>query len=88
MAQQPEDPTAYVRALERMTLDDDTPGIEGPNASIGYIANSNYNYADREAYNTSFTQEAATMAQIVRDCLVFLWPCDCCLSHCRRRVCV
>lgn len=55
-----------VAVLERFPFEDNQPNIEGPSVSVLYDAYTDYNYADKLAFDTRWTEEAGNIAQLVR----------------------
>lgn len=55
-----------VAVLEAFELEDNQPNMEAPSPAIFYDADVNYNFQDRAAFDTKWTEETIAMARFVR----------------------
>jgi len=56
--------TERVSALEKFPLEDGQPNVEGPSLAIAYDSFIDYNFADRNAFDTRWTDETHHIAQL------------------------
>lgn len=54
-----------ISVLEQFPFEDTQPNIEGPNLSIFYDGYIDYNYSDKDAFNTRWTEETQYISQLV-----------------------
>ncbi len=55
-----------VAVLDQFPFEDDQPNIEAPSLSVLYDSYVDYNFADRNAFDTRWTEETHAIAQLVR----------------------
>lgn len=58
-----------VAVLDSFVLEDNQPNIEGPSPTVLLDTNSHFNYADRNAFDTTWNDETVVMAKLV----YYLW---------------
>lgn len=57
--------TERVAVLDQFPFEDSQPNIEAPSLSVLVDAYTDYNYADRGAFETRWTEETQHIAQLV-----------------------
>jgi hypothetical protein len=54
-----------VAVLEAFELEDDQPNLEAPSPAIFYDGDVNYNFQDRNAFDSKWSEETIAMARFV-----------------------
>lgn len=54
-----------VNVLEHFPFEDEQPNVEAPVISVQFNGYTDYNFADRNAYDTRWTEETHAIAQLV-----------------------
>jgi hypothetical protein len=56
---------ARVAHLDAFPFEDDFPNIEAASSTLSYDSYIDYNYADRDVYDTEWTSETTNIALVV-----------------------